>query len=200
MIASHRTCDRRSDRKGKDECRLRVSLLDVQEYLLSDLDHTSVKTILRIIFWGTLFLLVLWMIYFIVVTITIPYQIEYREGAAPVMTEFFLKGKNPFSLENQPLGMNNYGFVYSLFVLPIAALFGNTLLVHRIITFFFIILSCLLIFQTTSKVNSDRYLAFVGAAFIAMGLAARGGEGAFPSAMGEFLFLAGNSYSISSFF
>jgi hypothetical protein len=167
-----------------------VSLLDIQEYLLSDLDHTSLKTILRIIFWGILLLLILWIIYFIVVTISIPYQIEYREGAAPVMTEFFLKRENPFSLENQPLGMNNYGFVYSLFVWPFAALFGNTLLVYRIVTFFFIILSCLLVFQTTSRINSERYLAFMGAAFVAMGLAARGGEGAFPSAMGEFLFLA----------
>ncbi len=87
--------------------------------------------------------------------------------------------------------MNNYGFVYSLFVLPFAALFGNTLLVHRIVTFFFIILSSLLVFQTTSRVNSDRFFAVAGAAFVMMGLAARGGNGAFPSAMGEFLFLAG---------
>src|ERR1700690_253289 len=169
----------------------RLSYLNVQGYFLSDLNHTSIKTTLRIIFWGILFLIILWMIYFIVVTISIPYQIEYREGAAPVMTQFFLNGENPFSLKNQPLGMNNYGFVYSLFVMPFAALFGNTLLVHRIVTLFFMIFSCLLIFHTTFKLNSDRYFAFVGAAFVLMGMAARDGLGAFPSAMGVFLFLAG---------
>ncbi len=74
----------------------RLSLLDVREYLLSDGDNTSIKAILRIVFWVALILLILWVIYFIVVTISIPYQIEYREGAAPVMTEFFLKGRIPF--------------------------------------------------------------------------------------------------------
>jgi len=120
-----------------------------------------------------------------------PYPIEYREGAAQVMTQFLLKGQNPFSLENQPLGTNNYGIVYSLSVLPFATLFGNSLLVHRIVTFIFIILSCLLIFQTISKVNSDRFFALSGAAFIMMGLVARGGVGAYPAAMGVVLFLAG---------
>jgi hypothetical protein len=131
------------------------------------------------------------MVYFIVVTISMPYPIEYREGAAQVMTQFFLKGENPFSVENQPLGMNNYGIMYSLFVLPFAALFGNTLLVHRTVTFFFILLSYLLVFQTTSRLNGDHFFAFAGAALVVMGLAARAGLGAYPSAMGEFLFLAG---------
>jgi hypothetical protein len=169
----------------------RLSYSDVKGYFLSDLNHTSIKTALRIIFRVVLILIILWMIYFIVVTISIPYQIEYREGAALVMTQFFLKGENPFSLRNQPLGMNNYGFMYSLFVTPFAAIFGNTLLVHRTVTFFFILLSSLLIFHTTSRINSDRFLALAGAALVGMGLAARAGLGAYPSAMGVFLCLAG---------
>ena len=169
----------------------RLSYLDVQGYFLSDLNHTSIKTALRIIFGVILVLIISWMIYFIVVTISMPYQIEYREGAAPVMTQFFLNGENPFSLRNQPLGMNNYGFIYSLFVTPFAALFGNTLLVHRIVTLFFMILSSLLIFHTTSRVNSDRFFALAGAVLVGMGLAARAGLGAYPSTMGMFLFLAG---------
>ena len=163
---------------------------DVQGYLLSDLEHQSIKRVLRIIFWGIFILLILWVIYFIIVTISMPYQVEYREGAAPVMTQYFLKGENPFSVENQPLGMNNYGFVYSLFVLPFAALFGNTLAVHRAVTFLFIILASFLIFQTTTRLNRDRYFALLAAVFVAMGLAARGGLGAYPSATGEFIFLA----------
>ena len=169
----------------------RLSGNGVREYLLSDLAHNRIIKIWRVAIWSTLFLLTLWLIYFAIVTIRMPYPIEYREGAAPVMTQFLLKGENPFSLENQPLGTNNYGFVYNLVVLPFAALFGNTLLVHRTVTFFFILLSCLLIFQTISRVNGDRFFALAGAVLTMMGLAALGGLGAYPNAMGVFLFLAG---------
>ena len=132
---------------------------------------------------------ILWSVYFAVVTISIPYQIEFREGAAQVMTEFLLNRSNPFTFENQPLAMNNYGMGYNLMVLPFAWLFGNTLLVHRSVTFAFIILSALLGFLVIVKRREDSHLAAVCAAFVMLGLIARGGIGAFPSAMGTFLFL-----------
>ena len=75
----------------------------------------------HLLFWGA-FASSLWSIYFAVVTISIPYQIEFREGAAQVMTEFLLHGDNPFRLENQPLAMNNYGLGYNLVVVPFGAL------------------------------------------------------------------------------
>ena len=52
---------------------------------------------------------ILWSVYFSVVTIFIPYQIEFREGTALVLTKILMGGGNPFSFENQPLGMTNYG-------------------------------------------------------------------------------------------
>jgi hypothetical protein len=142
----------------------------------------------RLLFWGA-FASSLWSIYFAVVTISIPYQIEFREGAAQVMTEFLLHGDNPFHLENQPLAMNNYGLGYNLVVVPFAALFGNTLTVHRWVTFVFIVLSSLTGFFVIHKIRREIPSALACAAFILIGLMARGGTGAFPSAMGTFLFM-----------
>ena len=167
----------------------KLSFSDVQGYFLSAPNNSRMETALGIFFWACILVVVGWLFYFAIVTIVMPYQIEYREGAAQVMTQILLKGGNPFSFENQPLAFNNYGIAYNLVVLPLAALFGNTLLVHRTVTFFFIILSCLLIFQTIFRFNRDFLFAAAGAVFVLMGVASRGGYGAFPSAMGEFLFL-----------
>jgi len=132
----------------------------------------------------------MWSVYFALVTITIPYQIEFREGTALVLTKFLLAGGNPFSFENQPLGMNNYGFGYNLTVLPFAYLFGNTLAVHRAVTFTFILLLSAFMVWSLTKVRNDLPLALVCAAFAMTGLIAYGGIGAFPSSMGTFLFIA----------
>src|SRR5688572_20043628 len=142
----------------------------------------------HLLFWGAL-ASILWSIFFAIVTISIPYPIELREGAAQVMTGFLLSRNNPFVLENQPLAMNNYGLGYNMVVAPFAVLFGNTLSVHRSITFTFILLSSLAGFTVIQKIKGDVAPASACAAFIIIGLIARGGIGAFPSAMGTFLFL-----------
>lgn len=130
-----------------------------------------------------------WSVYFSMVTIRLPYQIEFREGAALVLTNIFLSGGNPFTFENQPLGMNNYGLGYNLTVLPFARLFGNTLFIHRAVTFIFILLAALVVFWSSHKTSKDASLTLACAAFVMTGLIAFGGIGAFPSAMGTFLFL-----------
>ncbi|MFN8411075.1 MAG: hypothetical protein U0Z26_01670 [Anaerolineales bacterium] len=132
---------------------------------------------------------IMWATYFSIVTIFIPYQIEYREGTAQVMTGILLKGGNPFTFDNQPLAMNNYGLGYSLAVLPFAALFGNTLLVHRSVTLFFVLLSAFLGYAVVQKKSSSSSFALICLAFIMIGLLGYGGVGAFPSSLGTFLFL-----------
>lgn len=132
---------------------------------------------------------ILWSVYFSLVTLFVPHQIFWNEGTAQVQTWFFLHGKNPFILENQPFGMNNYGMGYSLAVLPFAALFGNTLLVHRTVTFAFIIFSALIGFFTVYRAGKDRLFGLACSAFIMIGLITGQGISAFPSAMGTFLFL-----------
>lgn len=132
----------------------------------------------------------MWSVYFSVVTIFIPYQIEFREGTALVLSKILMGGGNPFSFENQPLGMNNYGLGYNLAVLPFAMLLGNTLVVHRTVTFSFILLAALVVFLSLNRSCKEPVLALACSAFVMTGLIANGGIGAFPSAMGTFLFYA----------
>src|SRR5215211_6741226 len=143
----------------------------------------------NILLFGGALISIGWSVYFAVVTISIPYQIEFREGAAQVMTSFLLSRNNPFILENQPLAMNNYGLGYNLIVLPFAFLFGNTLLVHRSVTFIFVLLSALAGFTVIQRVRGEIASASACAAFIMISLMARAGIGAFPSALGTFLFM-----------
>jgi hypothetical protein len=130
-----------------------------------------------------------WMVYFSVVTIVMPYQIELREGTALVTTRILLGGGNPFDFENQPLAMTNYGIGYNLAVFPFARFLGNTLLVHRAVTFGFILLSALvcatIVYQKRRGISS----ALVCGAFVSIALTTSGGIGAYPSSMGTYLFL-----------
>jgi hypothetical protein len=142
----------------------------------------------HLLFWAAC-LSVLWSVYFAVSTISMPYPIEFREGAAQVMTQYILNRTNPFTLENQPQAMNNYGSGYNLVVAPFAVLFGNTLSTHRAVTFAFILFASLIGSVVIYQIKRDVASAFACAAFIMIGLTTRAGIGAFPSAMGTFLFL-----------
>ena len=144
----------------------------------------------RILLFGGAIISILWSIYFALVTIATPYQIEFREGTALVLTKILLSRGNPFTFENQPLGMNNYGLGYNLAVLPFAYLFGNTLTVHRSVTFIFILLLAWIMVWALYRTRRDLPLALICAAFAMTGIMAQGSIGAFPSAMGAFLFMA----------
>jgi hypothetical protein len=163
---------------------------NIYQYLSSDLGNTRGFKIIRRAFFGVSAILLVWFLYFSFSTIVMPYQIEYREGAAQVMTQILLKGGNPFSLEYQPLGMNNYGIGYNLFALPFAKLFGNTLIIYRSVSFAFLCACLLLIAKTVWTLKKDALLSVVSGIFMGVILAGRGGLGAFPATMGAFLFLA----------
>lgn len=140
------------------------------------------------LFCGVL-LSILWSAYFSRIVISTPHQIELREGTALVLTDFLLRGENPFVLQSQPLTINQYGVGYNLVVLPFAALFGNTLFVHRLITLVFILLSAGLGYWAVYTLTRNPSVSLCCAAFILIVLIGRAGIGAFPSAMGTFLFL-----------
>lgn len=136
---------------------------------------------------------IFWAGNFMLKILYVPHQLGHLEGTANVQTWLLLNGLNPFSIENQPLGTTNYGIMYSLFVLPFAALFGNTLLVHRAVTLVFIILSALLCFFTVYSARRSYMLGAACSAFILVslgGVQGLGGISAFPSATGAFFFLA----------
>jgi len=168
-----------------------MSIQKIRSTLLSKPADTRAVRSVQILFTGGVLLFICWFIYFAFFTATLPYQIEYREGAAQVLTHILLQGGNPFSIENQPLGMNNYGIAYNLFVLPLAAAFGNTLFVHRAVTFVFLLLSFLLLCRTIFRLNENMPFAMACGLFAVICLAGRGGLGAVPNAAGTFLFLAG---------
>ena len=131
-----------------------------------------------------------WLAYFSWVTIQDPNPLEYREGASQVVTGAMLNGQNPFSVANQPLTMEGYGIGYHLAVLPLAAVFGNTLAVHRFVSIFFIFLSLVLSAWAIHRSHRNLPFAIAGGGMGVLGLLSLSGPGAFPNAMGNFLFLA----------
>jgi len=159
------------------------------QYLSAPLSIKASK-ISRFIFLVVASLSLFWFVYFCFAAIHIPYPIEYREGASQVMTQILLTGGNPFSLEHHPLSMNNYGIGYNLVVFPFAKPFGNTLIVHRSVSVFFLFASLFLIASVVWKLKQDLLVSIISCIFITIGLAGRGGLGAFPSALGAFLFLS----------
>jgi len=131
-----------------------------------------------------------WLLYFAFTTMVMPDQMEYREGAAQVVTQLLLEGRNPFALANQPLGMTNYGILFSLAAWPFAIVLGNTLVLHRAITVVFLLLSALVVARTAFLVSKQVLLSLSVGILAAVALATRGGLGAYPSSMGAFFFLA----------
>lgn len=161
----------------------------LHQYLSTPLSIEASK-ISRYVFLVVALLSLFWFVYFCFAAIHIPYPIEYREGASQVMTQILLTGGNPFSLERHPLSMNNYGIGYNLIVFPFAKIFGNTLIVHRSVSVFFLFASLFLIACLVWRLKQDLLISIICGTFITIGLAGRGGLGAFSSALGTFLFLS----------
>jgi len=60
-------------------------------------------------------------------------------------TDALVKGLNPYDMSLQPQLMNQYGIMYPLLVFPFAKIFGTSILIHRLVSAFFIFASCFLI-------------------------------------------------------
>lgn len=136
---------------------------------------------------------ILWSVYFMYRVVRIPHQITTLEGAAGVHTWFFLRGENPYTLENQPIGITLYGAMYNLVVLPFAARFGNTLAVHRAVNFVFILLSAAVFFFVVLRERRNHLSALACSAFAIISLAGvqgLGGISAYPAPTGAFFFIA----------
>jgi hypothetical protein len=118
-----------------------------------------------------------------------PYQHEYREGAGLTLTKSFCDGKNPYALENQPQNTYVYGVLYPLITLPFAKIFGATLIVHRIISFIFILLSAILTFFVLRFKKTNILFSFIGGLISFQVLLYSGCSLAHPEALGIFLYL-----------
>jgi len=125
--------------------------------------------------------------------VNIPHQITVLEGTASVHTWFYLRGMNPFSLENQPIGITLYGIMYNLIVLPFAVWFGNTLVVHRAVNLVFILFSSMIFYSVIFRERKNNLLALTCSAFVMVSLAGvqgLGGISAYPAPTGTFFFIA----------
>ncbi|MCK5632267.1 hypothetical protein KAH94_00800, partial [bacterium] len=120
-----------------------------------------------------------------------PFPIVYREGAMIVPTDYLLKGGNPFSLASQPEHTNVYGIMYSLVVYPIAYFFGAGIVVHRIVSGFFVLCSCILVFYAMQRKNGPVFFSFAGMLIFYIHLLTPGTcpLEAGPHSLGLFLFL-----------
>lgn len=181
----------------------------IEKILSFDINVFRVIKLSRILLFIGVLVSMIWAVYFSSKILIIPHQLTYLEGAASVQTWFFLNLENPFSLENHPIGTNNYGLLYSLIVLPFSALFGNTLFIHRTVSLGFTILSALLTFGVIFRIKKDPIIAATCSSFIVishMGQQGMGGITAYPSATGAFFYMAAilipiaNSFTKKSLF
>ncbi len=124
--------------------------------------------------------------------INYPYQHEYREGAALAITQLYLENKNPYKMEYQPQNTYVYGFLYPRIVSILANFFGNTLSLHRWVTYVFFLLSCTVIFFTLIRLKLNPYFAFAAAVILHQSFVNAGVTPiARPEGLGIFLFVLG---------
>lgn len=83
--------------------------------------------------YGLLALIVLQLAFTIGAFIVNPNFSEFREGHTFSSTYLLLKGVCPYTVETYPEYYNSYGILFNLVAAPFALLFGNTLVLHRIL-------------------------------------------------------------------
>jgi hypothetical protein len=121
--------------------------------------------------------------------ITFPFQLELREGVIQLSTQALLNGINPYTLGNNPVYINVYGILYNAVVLPFAALFGNSLQLHRLINALFI-LGQLFLMAKVMRLRKTGWMAiFITLLFMWLGQIFLTSPLARPDIFGELLFL-----------
>lgn len=121
--------------------------------------------------------------------VAFPYQMEYREGAIVLTTQAFLKGINPWALQNNPVYINVYGFVYNFVVLPFALIFGNLIWVHRMISFLGILGQMAILGLVMHKRGIEKIWIAAAALFLWLGQIFYTTPLARPDTLGQLFFL-----------
>ncbi len=95
-------------------------------------------------------------------------------------------------MKHQPQETYDYGFLYPLLVSPFAKIFGNSLSIHRWITYVFIFLSCFLVFITLISKKLNPLFCFTAAVLLHQSLINNALISiARPEGLGIFLLLLG---------
>ncbi len=97
---------------------------------------------------------------------------------------------NSWKLENNPIYLNVYGFVYNLVLLPFAWLLGNKVWIYRLGSFLAIIGQMVLIARVLRKFGIRWMLTAASLEFLWLGQIYYTTPLARPDALGQFLFLA----------
>jgi 4-amino-4-deoxy-L-arabinose transferase-like glycosyltransferase len=121
--------------------------------------------------------------------ISYPTPLDYNEGGMQAITETIASGSNPYSLESQPARISVYPPLYNLITVPISAIFGNTLLVHRAVVGFFILASVMLCFFVTYRVCHSLINSLAASVVFFAGLLYYSTPIASPNSVGLFFFL-----------
>jgi hypothetical protein len=108
------------------------------------------------------FVLTGWLLLLHLRMIVSPAPQEMREGGELWITQLLLQGRNPYSLAELPAGADVYGIGYNAVVAPLAALFANSLTVHRLVSFLAIGLACVLLYRLLRRRGVDAALAVSG--------------------------------------
>lgn len=103
------------------------------------------------------------LLYWAIFQITRPYPMEYRENIALLNTGLLAGGENPYSLEHKPEVMNLFGIAYHWVVAPVSLVFGNTFLLHRLISLVALLVSSGLIWWVCRKDTIRPAYAVMGA-------------------------------------
>ena len=166
------------------------SIMNYRLALKSFLENQAIQKIFRLAFILGLSFFAIWLINYAITIITTPVPVEFREGAILLSTNYLLHGINPYSLVNQPLGMNVYGLGYNFVVLPFAALLGNTLAVHRAISIICLLLVGIIIGKWLILRGSSLLFAVSGGLIILAGLLFYTTPVTRPDALGVLLFVS----------
>lgn len=114
---------------------------------------------------------------------------EMREGAMLLTTAAFLEGRNPYALDTLPIPANVYGPLYPLLTLPLAALLGPGLFVHRLVDGIGMGIACLILYRVLRREGVGRLHATLGAAINLAGLLYWVGPASRPDGVGMALLL-----------
>jgi hypothetical protein len=133
-------------------------------------------------------------------SIFFPFANDFREGHTYSSTFMLLNGENPYSINSYPVFINSYGILFNIVVYPFAYLFGNSVVLHRIVSSSFIFATLFLVFRQSFK-NKDFYV-FNLICFILLysGLIYGPNSSVRPDGLGVFLFVCSIIIPVNSNF
>lgn len=126
-------------------------------------------------------------LYFVLPQIFFSYPIEYREGHVMATTSLLLNNERPYTIDSYPYCYNSYGILFSYIVYPFTKIWGNTLIVNRIINALFFVITLLILFfyRKKTQINVMTIAVFICSLFL---IFLRTNTSVRPDGLGTFLY------------